>query len=133
MARTRMPSPPVKRQLWPIFICYRRVDGSPAARRLYEVLDKHDVTGPQGQPIQLDVYLDETVPGVANWKEMHRPYLEKARALVVVCTPGARLTEGKADWVHREIDGQREMVEESPPRSVAEYRRSTWSQGRRAG
>ena len=91
-------------QLWPIFICYRRVDGSPTARRLYEILDKRDYTGPDGQPIQLDVYLDETVPGVADWKAMHRPYLEKARALIVICTPGAKLNEGPDDWVHQEIE-----------------------------
>jgi hypothetical protein len=44
------------------------------------------------------------VPGVADWKTMHRPYLEKARALIIVCTPGARLNEGPGDWVHQEID-----------------------------
>lgn len=91
-------------QLWPIFICYRRVDGSSAARRLYEILDQRRDTGPDNQPIQLDVYLDETVPGVADWKAMHRPYLEKARALIVICTPGAKLNEGANDWVHQEIE-----------------------------
>jgi hypothetical protein len=91
-------------QLWPIFICYRRVDGGAAARRLHEMLDKWQATGAEGQPIQLDVYLDETMPGIADWKAMHGPYLEKARAIVVVCTPGARINEGPNDWVHREID-----------------------------
>jgi hypothetical protein len=32
-------------QLWPIFICYRQVDGSAAARRLHEMLDKWQTTG----------------------------------------------------------------------------------------
>jgi hypothetical protein len=91
-------------QLWPIFICYRRVDGSAVARRLHEMLDKWETTGPEGTPVQLDVYLDETMPGVADWHELHRPYLEKARALVLVCTPAARIDEGPEDWVHREID-----------------------------
>lgn len=44
------------------------------------------------------------MPGVADWKRLHRPYLEKARALIVVCTPGAYIDEGDEDWVHREID-----------------------------
>jgi hypothetical protein len=91
-------------QLWPIFICYRRSDGIAVARRLHEMLDKWQTAGPEGQPIQLDAYLDETMPGVADWKGLHRPYLEKARAIIVVCTPGAKLNEGPADWVHREID-----------------------------
>ena len=91
-------------QLWPVFICYRRVDGSVAARRLYELLDQWHTVGPEGQPIQIDAYLDETMPGVADWKALHRPYLEKARALIVVCTPGAKINDGPGDWVHMEID-----------------------------
>ena len=51
-------------QLWPIFICYRRADGITSARRLHEILDKWKTSGPDGKPIQLDVYLDETMPGV---------------------------------------------------------------------
>ena len=91
-------------QLWPIFICYRRVDGGTAARRLYEMLDKWQTTGPENQLVQVDAYLDETMPGIADWKAMHRPYLEKARALVVVCTSGAKINDGPEDWVHMEID-----------------------------
>lgn len=93
-----------KPQLWPIFICYRRVDGSVAARRLHEMLDKVETNGPDGESIQLDVYLDETMPGVEDWKKLHGPYLEKARAIMVVCTPGAKLKEEPEDWVHLEID-----------------------------
>ncbi len=93
-----------KLQLWPIFICYRRVDGAAVARRLHEMLDKLRIVEPENQPIQLDVYLDETMPGVENWKELHRPYLEKARAIIVICTPGSKLNEGENDWVHLEIE-----------------------------
>src|SRR5262245_1780915 len=93
-----------KRHLWPIFICYRQVDGLAAARRLHELLDKHDVAGPHGETIELDVYLDQTMPAVADWREIHRPYLEKACALIVVCTPGAKIVDGPEDWVHKEIN-----------------------------
>ena len=91
-------------QLWPVFICYRRVDGAAAARRLHEMLDKWQTTGPDGAAIQVDAYLDASVPGIADWKAVHRPYLEKARALIVICTPGVKLNEGPDDWVHKEID-----------------------------
>jgi hypothetical protein len=97
-------SEPGARQLWPVFICYRQVDGLPAARRLHELLDKRLVTGPGGEQIELDVYLDQTMPAVADWRALHRPYLERARALLVVCSPGAKINEGPNDWVHREID-----------------------------
>ncbi len=98
-ARQDEPGP----QLWPIFICYRQVDGLPAARRLYELLDKREVKGPNGELIRFDVYLDQTMAAVADWREIHRPYLEKARALIVICTPGAKIDEGPDDWVHKEI------------------------------
>jgi WD40 repeat protein len=96
-------SAPTEPQLWPVFICYRQVDGLAAARRLHELIDKRTVTGPKGEPIQLDVYLDQTMPAAADWREIHRPYLEKARALIVICTPGAKIIEGPDDWVHTEI------------------------------
>lgn len=95
---------PGARQLWPIFICYRQADGLAAARRLHELLDKRQVTGPKGEQIQLDVYLDQTMPAVADWRDLHRPYLERARAILVVCSPGAKINEGPDDWVYREIN-----------------------------
>ena len=94
---------PSKPQLWPIFICYRQSDGLAVARRLHELLDKHETAGPSGEQIRLDVYLDQTMAAVADWRELHKPYLEKARALLVVCSPGAKIDEGPDDWVHREI------------------------------
>ncbi|MGD2015300.1 MAG: hypothetical protein PVG84_16225, partial [Desulfobacterales bacterium] len=45
-----------------------------------------------------------TMPGVEDWMELHRPYLEKARAMIVICTPGTKLNEGPEDYVHQEID-----------------------------
>jgi hypothetical protein len=37
------------------------------------------------------------MPAVADWREIHRPYLEKARAFIVICTPGSNLIEGPED------------------------------------
>jgi predicted NACHT family NTPase len=34
---------------------------------------------------------------------VHEPYLKRARAFILVCTPGAKLIEGEKDWVHKEI------------------------------
>lgn len=106
-----MTAPP---ELWPIFICYRRVDGSAAASRLHEMLDKWQTEGPDGTTVQLDVYFDQTMPGVADWRRLHGPYLEKARALILVCTPGAKIDEGPGDWVQREIRWWLEHRETAP-------------------
>lgn len=107
-----MTEPPLNNQLiesWPIFICYRQVDGKAAARRLHLVLDKWQTRVPADahkpeRTAQLDVYLDENMPGVGDWTQIHGPYLQKARAFILVCTPGSALNEGDGDWVHLEID-----------------------------
>jgi hypothetical protein len=67
-------------------------------------LHQWETIGPEGGPVHIDAYLDETMPGVEDWRELHRPYLEKARAIIVICTPGAKLNEGSEDYVHNEID-----------------------------
>jgi len=45
---------------------------------------------------------------------VHEPYLKRARAFILVCTPGARLVEGTGDWVHREIDWWIQNREQAP-------------------
>ncbi len=88
---------------WSIFICYRRVDGAKAAHRVHSLLNGQRINGPDGVKVEIDAYLDTEMPGVANWKDHHRPYLERARAIIVVCTPAACLDHGPDDWVQKEI------------------------------
>jgi hypothetical protein len=103
---------------WPIFICYRQADGKAAATRIFEMLQNQVVPLPlehdsQEEPPELDVYFDQAVPGVDDWTNVHEPYLKRARAIIVVCTPGSKLNEGESDWVHQEIDwwlGNREIA-----------------------
>lgn len=94
---------------WPVFICYRQADGRRTAERLYRLLNAARISDPAtvaaaGQLPVLDVYYDQAAPGISDWTELHEPYLKRARAMIVVCTPGARIDEGDGDWVHREID-----------------------------
>ena len=53
---------------------------------------------------ELDVYFDQATPGVEDWTSVHEPFLKRARAIIVICTPGSKLNEGQQDWVHREIN-----------------------------
>ena len=104
---------------WPIFICYRQSDGVSAAARIYNLLQDQPVPGinDAGQyddPPQLDVYFDQAAPGVEDWTVIHEPYLKRARAIIVICTPGAKLNEGQKDWVHREINWWLEHREMAP-------------------
>jgi len=100
------PAPDPARQIerWPIFICYRRIDGGATASRIFDLLSGQRLTDPDGNEIELDPYLDVDVPGVADWKAHLRPFLERARALIVVCTPAACLRHEGQDWVHEEIE-----------------------------
>ncbi|MCP4203921.1 MAG: hypothetical protein GY769_18545 [bacterium] len=80
-----------------------------AAARIYELLQDRAVplpkeADPQDAPPKLDVYFDQAAPGVEDWTAVHEPYLKRARAIIVICTPGAKLNEGREDWVHRELD-----------------------------
>jgi len=90
-----------------IFICYRQVDGKETAHWLYENLHGRllpDSINLGEEPPVLDVYFDQATPAIGNWQELHRPYLESSRAMLVICTPGifSRLNSG--DWVHKEIE-----------------------------
>lgn len=94
---------------WPVFICYRQADGMATASRLYELLRDQQVytpstAGREGEEISLDPYFDQVAPGVGDWQAVHEPYLKRARAILVICTPGAKINEGAQDWVHKEID-----------------------------
>ena len=96
---------------WPIFICYRQADGQATAARIFSLLDKHvlpisgnEAVGTIGTPPFLDVYFDRAAPGVSDWTEIHEPFLKRARAFILICTPGAKLHEGSGDWVQHEIE-----------------------------
>lgn len=91
---------------WPIFICYRQADGKVAAARIFALLHERAVpTASDGtaEPV-LDVYFDQAAPGVGDFTTVHESFLKRARAMIIICTPGAKLHEGPDDWVQREID-----------------------------
>lgn len=89
-----------------IFICYRQVDGKAVAGWLYEQLQGHALPSDSAESIvrSLDVYYDQATPALGDWQALHRPSLESAHALLVVCTPGLLSRLGPEDWVHAEID-----------------------------
>jgi hypothetical protein len=104
---------------WPIFICYRQSDGVLTAERIFNLL-QHQQIGTDKDSVKhvesphLDVYFDQAAPGVGDWTAVHEPYLKRARAIIIICTPGAKLNEGSQDWVHREIDWWLEQRDMSP-------------------
>src|SRR5687768_4982953 len=90
----------------PIFLCYRRADGTKAARRVYELIQGQPVLIGQHSAIPLRVFFDLELPAVSNWTAHHGPALERSRAMIVIITYalGANLAEGdEPDWVHREL------------------------------
>ena len=100
-------SPDSARPTWSVFICYRQDDGKDTAQWLAANLDKKTlsfVPDGCGKAPVLDVYFAETSPAGPDWQKIHKPALERARALLFVCSPGAtnRLL-GERDWVHTEL------------------------------
>ena len=59
--------------------------GTTACADLDAAITTEDDEGPG-----LDVYYDQTAPAVADWTKVHQPALERARAMLIVCTPGLR-------------------------------------------
>ena len=104
--------------IWPVFLCYRQSDGRRTAERLFSVLNgvmvpvESESAGEE--PPRLDVYFDQAAPSISDWTMLHEPYLKRARAFILVCTPGAKLVEGPGDWVHREIDWWVQNRSEAP-------------------
>ena len=87
--------------IWPVFLCYRQSDGPRAAERLFSILTRVGAAGGAAEDqLRLDVYFDQTAPGVGDYPTtVHEPYLKRARAFIMVCTPGAKLDEEEGDWV----------------------------------
>lgn len=94
-------------ETWGIFICYRQVDGHQAAQWLYETLHGQPLPFiPEGydSPPKSDVYFDQSAPAVDDWTRVHEPALQRARAMLLVCSPAAKINEGSHDWVHKELN-----------------------------
>jgi len=103
----------------PVFLCYRQSDGSDTARRVHELLHKSAVEAinletNDIQEHQLDVYYDQTSAVNDDWTRIHEPYLKRARAFILVCTPGAYINEGDDDWVQKELGWWLESNRNSP-------------------
>jgi CHAT domain-containing protein len=90
---------------WLVFLCYRQTDGAATAQWLRQILSGQKLHSEAiEEPPTLAVYFDVAAPAVSDWHQFHGRALERARALLVVCTPGARTNFGADDWVHKEID-----------------------------
>jgi hypothetical protein len=105
--------------VWPVFICYRQIDGLRTAERIYSLLDGVIVPAGPGESVgeaspRLHVYFDQVAPSTSDWTKQHEPHLQRARAFIVICTPGAKLDEGTEDWVHREIDWWLQNRDQAP-------------------
>ena len=95
---------------WLVFLCYRQNDGAAAAQLLHGILNGQKLgryCEAFEEPPTLAVYFDVAAPAVSDWHQLHGRALERARAFVFVCTPGASRDFrdlGEDDWVHKEVD-----------------------------
>ncbi len=89
------------------FISYRRSDGTKAARRLRQKLQRYDISKRLRHQRQrkLNVFLDTVYErGTDDFYERNiRPALLSSRRLIVLATPDAILRPDGDDWIQREI------------------------------
>ncbi|MEM7428080.1 MAG: hypothetical protein AAF441_18460 [Pseudomonadota bacterium] len=97
---------------WPVFICYRQIDGAEAADEVATLLDGETVTvrdAETGRDERFDlvVYQDKNAVTGGDWTKIHKANLERARAFIMICTAAASIDHRKKhhnDWVQHEID-----------------------------
>jgi len=91
----------------PVFISYRRDDGTPFAEWLHKSLHRQNILVRRASLDLyeiISVYLDREMPAVPNWQDHLRQALELAGAFIVICTPGAKFEfKDKSDWFYYEI------------------------------
>ncbi len=96
-------------QVCPVFLCYRRTDGTITAEWLYRHLDYAqrgtiNLTALAHEGMKLAIYYDQTAPVVSDWQAVHGSALRQSRAMILVSTPGSAVRLNSDDWVHNEID-----------------------------
>jgi WD40 repeat protein len=97
----------------PVFIAYRRKDGRAAAEWVYTRLNEKEFSH-GGRRERLSVYLDLASPAVGDWTRIHRDALERARAMIVILTPGIAARLERDDWVHMELEWWAKRRDSSP-------------------
>lgn len=106
MTPRRMAENAVTARTCPVFLCYRHADAREHARWIYGCLQGAHVTL-DGERRTLEIYFDQAAPAVGDWHAVHGVHLERAKAMIVVVTPGLRSdfrSEGESDWVQHELD-----------------------------
>ena len=111
--------PQEKRNVWPIFISYRR---SPATRKVAIELRKElqdSTIEASGEVFRLDVFVDVTAPHQADFQGNLLPHLQHSRALIVLADEGAvtRKSCEPVDYLYEELDWWAEAKErkKTPP------------------
>ncbi|UCC30379.1 MAG: hypothetical protein JSU86_19535 [Phycisphaerales bacterium] len=89
---------------WLVFLCYRQIDGKPTAEWLYQHLRNRPISTQDEKAPRLHIYYDQAAPAGPSEKQVRQRALERARTMLVVCTPGLPHRRGPEDSVHQEID-----------------------------
>ncbi len=71
---------------------------------LYKRLHDEPISTEDADSPRLDVYFDQTAPGISNWTKFHKPALQRAQAMLVVCTPLVAERREPFGYVHEELE-----------------------------
>lgn len=90
-----------------VFLAYRRGEGEgdSFADELHKRLSGNPVISSDGKEYQLRVFYDRRTPGSDDWQRFWRVRLRTARALILICTPGAAQPRSASpDVLYEEIN-----------------------------
>ena len=108
----------VKRNVWPIFISYRRsVRTQEIALELKRALESTTIEGATGQIFALDVFVDVAEAHQSDFQANLIPHLQHSRALIVLADSNAtiRKADGCVDYLYEELDWWAVERKKTPP------------------
>lgn len=109
---------PSNRNVWPIFISYRRSDATrEVAVWLKDELERDNIEATTGQIFNLDVFVDAAEAHQSDFQANLVPHLQHSRALILLADHGAcmRRAATTADYLYEELDWWASRRRKTPP------------------
>ena len=107
-----------KKNVWPIFISYRRSESSQrVALELKRRLESSPIEAADGQVFHLDVFVDVAETHQRDFQANLVPHLRHSRALIVLVDDSAatKRNDGSFDYLHSELEWWAAERKRTPP------------------
>jgi WD40 repeat protein len=116
--KSAAPASQPARNLWPLFISYRRSEAAlKIALELKNLLESSTIEASTGQIFGFDVFLDVAEAHQSDFQANLVPHLQHSRALIVLADANAahRKPSGSVDYLYAELDWWAAKRKTTPP------------------